>query len=1125
MNQPPNASSALGAAAELYQTLFEQAADGIFLTDIGGRFLEVNQRGCEMLGYTHAELLSLSIADIAPDGGFMHVTDLPRGLSMTAERSLLRKDGCWLPVEISGRKLSDGNLLGLVRDRTERQQAEARHEADRTALRASEAKYRALFENMISGFALHEMIYDEHGQPVDYRFLDVNPAFEQLTTWPASALIGKTVREVMPDTEDYWIQTAGQVDRTGVPSVVDNYSRELGRYYSASFFRAQPGQVAVVFYDATERRVMEETLRESEAHYRGLFENMLNGFAYCQMVYEDDRPVDFIYLSVNKAFGELTGLRDVIGKRVTEVIPGVQEATPELFEMYGRVAMTGQPEWFEINFTPLQRWLSISAYSPATGYFVAIFENVTERKLAEAALRDSEANLKASQRVAHVGHWVWDTATNQVTWSDEMYRIFGLSRDRVTGDLERIIQLAIHPDDREKVRQSNETVLREQRPAPMEYRVVWPDRSVHTLWAVPGDRVTAPDGAILKLTGIVQDITERKRAEQGLERRAAQLAILNDVGRQITSTLAVDQALELAARLIHQKFGYHHVAIFIYDQAARAQYLRARAGAHLDLYPLGYRLPESEGMVGWVTRHGRSLLANDVDAEPAYIHYPGAQILTRSELSVPIQLSGRVRGVLDIQSPQLNAFEANDVLVMETLAGQIAVALENAQLYEDVQRELAERAQAEVALRQSEIRYRHQARELSSLNRAGRALTSTLDLPKLLNLVIDEIKLLTQAQGVSVLLYDEAADELTFAAVVGPGAEQLVNTRMPASAGVAGWVLRERLPALVQDAQADPRFYGGIDHRTGLTTRSLMAVPVIHQDKFAGLFEAINKMTNEPFEEHDLILLEGLAASAAIAIENARLYQMEREQYQRLQQTQAQMIHVEKMAALGRLVASIAHEINNPLQAVQGCLGLGLEEITGRQRRDKLISYLQMAAGEIERIAQILARMRDFYRPSGEEMRPVDVHAILRSVLDLSQKQLQHSHVIVVCEWEKDLPPIVANPDHLKQVFLNLVLNAIDAMPETGGTLRLRTRPDRLTLADREVHAAVRLEFSDSGEGIPADVLPRIFEPFFTAKKGGSGLGLAISYGIIEAHNGLITATSRVNEGTTFAIVLPVEQP
>jgi signal transduction histidine kinase len=188
-----------------------------------------------------------------------------------------------------------------------------------------------------------------------------------------------------------------------------------------------------------------------------------------------------------------------------------------------------------------------------------------------------------------------------------------------------------------------------------------------------------------------------------------------------------------------------------------------------------------------------------------------------------------------------------------------------------------------------------------------------------------------------------------------------------------------------------------------------------------------------------------------------------------------------------------------------------------------------MAESEIDRIGNIVRRLRDFYRPARQVFQPTEVHVILDSVLTLAGKQLQHNNVTVEREWEDGLPLIQANPDHLKQVFLNLVLNAADAIAarhppdsKAGGTLWVRTALDQMQRQDgKEVLPAVRIEFADTGEGMPPEILNRLFEPFLTTKKDGTGLGLSISFGIIQAHNGRITAASQVGVGTTFTILLP----
>jgi two-component system NtrC family sensor kinase len=257
-------------------------------------------------------------------------------------------------------------------------------------------------------------------------------------------------------------------------------------------------------------------------------------------------------------------------------------------------------------------------------------------------------------------------------------------------------------------------------------------------------------------------------------------------------------------------------------------------------------------------------------------------------------------------------------------------------------------------------------------------------------------------------------------------------------------------------------------------------------------------------------------------------------------------------------LASIAHEINNPLQAIQGCLTLVQEELeaenalgtplkgvlgtanalgtaahAGVRGASNAGRYLRIAESEITRLAAILKRVREFYRPAGLGWQPTDVRAVLSNVLELTGKQLQHSHVTVELDWgdgaERELM-IRANPDHLKQIFLNLIINAIDAMALgttashpaaiAGGRLRISTALDYLVRADARV-PAVRIEVADNGPGIEPEVLPRLFEPFFSARPGGAGLGLSICYSIIEAHQGRITVTSQPGPGTQFTIWLP----
>ncbi len=188
--------------------------------------------------------------------------------------------------------------------------------------------------------------------------------------------------------------------------------------------------------DITHLKRAEEALRESESKYRSLFENMLNGFAYCKILLdENNQPIDFVYLEVNDSFEKLTGLRkeDVVGRKAAVVIPGIKETHPELFNIYGKVALNGEETKFDIYFEPLEIWLSISVYSPQKGYFVAVFENITDRKRAEEALRESEEKYRSLVESTEDCIYLVDENLRYLFANKKIQSRFDLPMDKVIG--------------------------------------------------------------------------------------------------------------------------------------------------------------------------------------------------------------------------------------------------------------------------------------------------------------------------------------------------------------------------------------------------------------------------------------------------------------------------------------------------------------------------------------------------------------------------------------------------------------------------------------------------------------------------------------------------------------------
>jgi len=283
----------------------------------------------------------------------------------------------------------------------------------------------------------------------------------------------------------------------------------------------------------------------------------------------------------------------------------------------------------------------------------------------------------------------------------------------------------------------------------------------------------------------------------------------------------------------------------------------------------------------------------------------------------------------------------------------------------------------------------------------------------------------------------------------------------------------------------------------------------LHIEDMGSILLAGKNIRDACFSTSDLEIASILAQQAGVALENARLHSDLLENIRQVEESQRALIQAEKMAVAGRLTASIAHEINNPLQSVRNCMHLaGRMELTSEQRQN----YNQMAKLELDRLMQTVQQMLDYFRPGSVERKPINLNEIVQRVLSLVDNQLVENNIQYQVHYAPDLPQVKAVSDQIQQVLLNLILNAMEAMP-TGGNLLITTRA-----LDDEVEILVE----DSGPGIALQDRERIFEPFISTKDGGTGLGLAVSYGIITAHGGSLGIVEGAGPGACFRICLPM---
>jgi signal transduction histidine kinase len=288
-------------------------------------------------------------------------------------------------------------------------------------------------------------------------------------------------------------------------------------------------------------------------------------------------------------------------------------------------------------------------------------------------------------------------------------------------------------------------------------------------------------------------------------------------------------------------------------------------------------------------------------------------------------------------------------------------------------------------------------------------------------------------------------------------------------------------------------------------------IPMSLQNRVRGLLSVTRKISGAGFYEDDLEFLAILANQLSVAVENARLFDSEKEALEKLRRAQSQLVQAEKLAALGQLSARVAHEVNNPLGIIKNYLLMTRELGTLDRNTDE---YLQIVTEEVDRIAGIVRQLLDLFRPRKDDFTEVDVETVVDETLLLLSPHARQGKIVIEKRLPERLPLVFGSAEQLKQVFLNLLMNACDFMPE-GGKIRIDGAVSDSSLI---------LHLTDWGPGIPEENLAKIWEPFFTTKPGskGTGLGLSVCHGIIKAHGGEIRAANAPDAGAVFTIVLPL---
>lgn len=421
--------------------------------------------------------------------------------------------------------------------------------------------------------------------------------------------------------------------------------------------------------------------------------------------------------------------------------------------------------------------------------------------------------------------------------------------------------------------------------------------------------------------------------------------------------------------------------------------------------------------------------------------------------------------------------------------------------------------QMALTLKQREASLSNWNRDLFILHTAGLDLMESLEIETLVAKIAARADDLVRSDTTAVSVIESKNFTLQYLGVHGSKKQLLKKQELPLEAGgVYNWLACYGTPLLIPDAQADFRLDG--EHMKALGIKTLMTVPLWSSNTLTGMLTVINKKGGTSFDKHDLRLFTVFGNLAGAALQNASLYTDLREKMLELKSAQQQLVHSSKMAAIGELAANIAHEINNPLTSVLGYTTYLLKTVDLADSPRRMLGMMEQ---ETLRVRKIIRNLLDFSRQKPSWMQPADLLMPIKETVALVQGMAESSAVKVFEEYPVTPVMVYMDHDEIKQVFINIAQNALQAMP-SGGEFRVRLS----TVRD---HQAV-VEFGDTGVGIAPENLDKIFEPFFSTKENGdgTGLGLSISYRIIQNHGGKIEAASQVGQGTVFRVTLPLYQ-
>lgn len=596
------------------------------------------------------------------------------------------------------------------------------------------------------------------------------------------------------------------------------------------------------------------------------------------------------------------------------------------------------------------------------------------------------------------------------------------------------------------------------------------------------------------------DITERKAQEAQILRRAAEMETVSRVSVEASQSLEADALLWDVTALVKEQFDLYHAHIYLLDDAGQNLVLTAGAGEVGRQMVAEHRtIPYNrlDSLVATAARTREGVIVNDVTANPNFLPHPLLPH-TKAELAVPMIVGNTLIGVLDVQADQVDYFTDSDVQVQTTLAAQVAVAVQNARAFEQVQK---------------------QSRQLALVSEVSARASTILDPDELITQAAQMTADAFDLYHIHIYTLDETGTKLLFAAGTGRAPCQHIGK------GYSLDLNQDKNPV----TQAARTFRGVIDNDLDPDlnaefnpflpeTRSQIAIPMVVGNRLIGVLEAHSTVLNG-FDEDDMLIQTTLAAQIASAVQNARLFAETERQAERERETADRLREVDRLKS--QFLANMSHELRTPLNSIIGYSEVLIDGVDG-DLTDDAMEDVEAIHNSGKHLLSIINEILDLAKIEANEMqldiRPVSYEDVVNEIIRSSQPLVKDKSVkLEMVKDVDDFPLLSGDVVRLRQITLNLVSNAIKFTEEGSVKVHLGRQDDDMAL----------IRVADTGVGMKPEDLPVIFERFSqvdgssTRRAGGTGLGLTITKQLIEMHGGEVEVTSEYGKGTIFAFTLP----